>query len=107
MSSVPRTAPLQLVSDIVPYEPTVAEQTVEKITGGPSWPREWSYKERRKEILLALLDQHADNFDKHIEEVGTLIDHIRQVGIRGFIAENTNDEDFTYKKEFRETGDTE
>lgn len=77
-------------------DPTAAQQAVEKITGVPSPAKEWSYKERRKELLLALLDQHADNFDKNIEELGTLVDHLRQVGLRGFIAENTNDEDFTY-----------
>ena len=77
-------------------DPTAAQQAVEKITGIPSPAREWSYRERRKELLLALLDQHADNFDKNIEELGTLIDHLRQVGLRGFIAETTRDEDFTY-----------
>ena len=76
-------------------DPTAAQQAVERITGVPNPAKEWSYKERRKEILLALLDQHADNFDKNIEELGTLIDHLRQVGLRGFIAETTNDEDFT------------
>lgn len=86
-------------------DPTAAQQAVEKITGVPSPAKEWSYKERRKEILLALLDQHADNFDKNIEELGTLVDHLRQVGLRGFIAENTNDEDFTYKEESRESGE--
>lgn len=87
-------------------DPTAAQQAVEKITGVPSPAKEWSYKERRKELLLALLDQHADNFDKNIEELGTLIDHLRQVGLRGFIAENTNDEDFTYRKEYRESGES-
>ncbi len=77
-------------------DPTVAEETVEKITGVPSTARQWSYQERRKELLLALLDDHADNFDKNIEELGQIVDHLRQVGIRGFIAEHTNDEDFTY-----------
>ena len=76
-------------------DPTAAEETVEKITGVPSTARQWSYRERRKELLLALLDEHADNFDKNIEELGQMIDHLRQVGIRGFIAEHTNDEDFT------------
>ena len=78
-------------------EPTEAERTVEMITGRPSEAREWSYKERRKELLLALLDEHADNFDRRIDEFGEIVDHLRQVGIRGFIAESTNDEDFTFK----------
>ena len=79
-------------------DPTAAEKTVEKITGVPSTARQWSYRERRKELLLALLDQHADNFDKNIEELGQIVDHLRQIGIRGFIAEHTNDEDFTFEE---------
>ncbi len=79
-------------------DPTVAEETVEKITGVSSTARQWSYRERRKELLLALLDQHADNFDKNIEELGQIVDHLRQIGIRGFIAEHTNDEDFTFEE---------
>jgi transcriptional regulator with XRE-family HTH domain len=77
-------------------DPTAAEETVEKITGVPAAARQWSYRERRKELLLALLDEHADSFDKNIDELGRMVDHHRQVGIRGFIAEHTNDEDFTY-----------
>ena len=77
-------------------DPTAAEETVEKITGVPAAAKQWSYRERRKELLLALLDEHADSFDKNIDELGRMVDHLRQVGIRGFIAEHTNDEDLTY-----------
>lgn len=76
-------------------DPTTTEETVEKITGEPSTTRQWSYKERRKELLLALLDQHGDTFDTAIDDLGRVIDHLRHVGIRGFLAENTNDDDFT------------
>lgn len=75
-------------------EPTEAEQAVEKITGSPSGARRWSYKERRKELLLALLNDHADSLDSAVDELGRWVDHLRQVGIRGFIAEHTNDADF-------------
>ena len=77
-------------------DPTAAEETVEKITGVPGTAKQWSYQERRKELLLALLDEHADSLDNAVEELGRMVDHLRQVGIRGFIAEHTNDEDFTY-----------
>jgi transcriptional regulator with XRE-family HTH domain len=77
-------------------EPTTAEETVEKITGITADARQWSYRERRKELLLALLDEHADSFDSAVEELGRVVDHLRQVGMRGFIAEQTRDEDFTY-----------
>ncbi|MGA9595296.1 MAG: helix-turn-helix transcriptional regulator [Acidimicrobiia bacterium] len=77
-------------------EPTTAEQTIEKITGIPADAKQWSYRERRKELLLALLNEHADSLDNAVEELGRVVDHLRQVGIRGFIAEHTGDEDFTY-----------
>lgn len=75
-------------------EPSAAEEAVERITGVPSHARQWSYKERRKELLLALLDQHADDLDKAVDELGRWFDHLRQVGIRGFVAEHTMDADF-------------
>ena len=77
-------------------DPTTAEETVEKVTGVPAAAKQWSYRERRKELLLALLDEHADSLDSAVEELGQMVDHLRQVGIRGFIAEHTHDEDFTY-----------
>lgn len=77
-------------------DPTATEQAVERITGAPSPTGLWSYRERRKEILLALLDDQADRLDKAADELGTIFDHLRQVGIRGFIAEHTNDADFAY-----------
>lgn len=75
-------------------DPSAAEITVEKITGAPARSREWSYTERRKELLLAMLDQHADRLDHVADEMGAFFDHLRQVGIRGFVAEKTNDDDF-------------
>ncbi len=77
-------------------DPTAAEATVEKITGVPATAKQWSYRERRRELLLALLDEHADSLDNAVDELGRWMDHLRQVGIRGFIAEHTGDEDFTY-----------
>jgi transcriptional regulator with XRE-family HTH domain len=75
-------------------EPTAAEVTVEKITGQPSPSRQWSYQQRRKDLVLAMLDDHADRLDKAADELGGFFDHLRQVGIRGFVAEHTNDDDY-------------
>jgi hypothetical protein len=75
-------------------DPTAAEEIVERITGAPAAAREWSYRERRKEHLLALLDDHADELDAAVDEFGRWVDHLRQVGIRGFVAEHTRDSDF-------------
>jgi hypothetical protein len=64
------------------------------ITGQPARSRQWSYRDRRKELLLALLNQHGDELDNAIDELGRQLDHLRQVGIRGFIAEHTDDDDY-------------
>jgi transcriptional regulator with XRE-family HTH domain len=76
-------------------EPTASDEIVERLTGEPSAARQTSYKERRKELLLALAGQHADRFDTAIDELGHVVDHLRQVGLRGFLAETTNDDDLT------------
>jgi len=81
-------------------DPTELELTMEKITGAPAASRQ-SYRERRKRLLHALLDGYADNLDRAADELGTFFDHIRQIGIRGYVAEHINDEDFTYGPEAR------
>lgn len=73
---------------------------MEKITGAPATSRQ-SYRERRKRLLHALLDGYADNLDRAADELGSFFDHIRQVGVRGYVAEHLNDEDFTYGPEAR------
>jgi hypothetical protein len=78
-------------------EPTEAARTVEAITGSPSPPRQASYSERRKQMLLALLDQYADSVDNAAEEIGAFFDHLRQVGVRGLVAEHLDDPDYVYQ----------
>ena len=34
-------------------------------------------------MLLALLDNHADEFDNAVEELGKWVDHLRQAGHPG------------------------
>jgi len=46
-------------------EPAAA-RTMEVLTGRPSPAREDSYRQRRKEMLLALLDQYSDGVDKAV-----------------------------------------
>ncbi len=75
-------------------DPDAADEAAEKVTGITSPARRWSYRERRKEMMLALVDQHADSLDSAVDELGGWIDHLRQVGIRGFLAEHTDDDDF-------------
>lgn len=45
-------------------------------------------------MLLALLAQHADRVDEAADELGTFFDHLRQIGIRGLLAEKAGDPDF-------------
>jgi hypothetical protein len=79
------------------YEPSEAARTVEKITGRPSPARQTSYRERRKQLLLALLHQYADPVDNAAEEIGAFFDHLRQVGVRGLGAEQLDDPDYVYQ----------
>jgi transcriptional regulator with XRE-family HTH domain len=89
-------------------DPTTSDDTVEKLTGIPSNAKQWSYRERRKELLLALLDEHKDRFDDAVDELGRVVDHLRQVGLSGFLAEKTFDDDFLTHPTSDETasGDT-
>ena len=75
-------------------EPTEVDRTIENLTGRPSPARQTSYRERRKQLLLALLDQYTDDVDRAAEEIGTFFDHLRQVGVRGLVAERLNDGDY-------------
>jgi transcriptional regulator with XRE-family HTH domain len=77
-------------------DPNDLDRTIEAISGQPSPARKSSYRERRKEMLLALLDENSDQVDKAADEIGRFFDHLRQVGIRGFVAERLNDKDYAY-----------
>jgi transcriptional regulator with XRE-family HTH domain len=95
----------QRLRDIGIRQPTQAEAVVEILTGTPSDASQWSYKQRRKELLLALLDNYGDAYDDAIHQIGKVVDYLRQAGIRGYIAAKTNDDDFTYRPEHRPTGE--
>jgi hypothetical protein len=82
-------------------EPSEVDRTIENLTGKPSRARQDSYRQRRKEMLLALLDQYTDDVDRAADEIGTFFDHLRQVGVRGLVAERLNDPDYVYRPEHR------
>src|SRR5919106_2903982 len=71
-------------------DPTDADIAMEQIAGASSAARESSYRERRNEMLLALLDRDASRLDKAADELGAFFDHLRRVGIRGFVAEHVH-----------------
>jgi transcriptional regulator with XRE-family HTH domain len=77
-------------------EPTAADEKVARVFGAPTATTLNDYRHRRKEMLLALLDEYADEVDASADEIGKFFDHLRQVGIRGFIGERTMDEDFSF-----------
>jgi len=60
-----------------------------QMLAGSTNAAQWNYRQRRTALLLALENQHADDFDTAVEELGAIFDHLRQVGMRGFIAEKT------------------
>ncbi len=80
-------------------EPSEAARTVETLTGEPSPARQASYRERRKQMLLALLDHYGDRVDQSAEEMGAFFDHLRQVGVRGLVAEQLNDAGYLRRQE--------
>ena len=73
--------------------PEATDAVFQLLTGNDTSAHRWSYRERRRELLLALLDQQADAFDTAVEDLGRIVDRLRQIGIRGFLAETTNDRD--------------
>jgi hypothetical protein len=84
-------------------EPSAVDRTIEDLTGKPSRARQASYRQRRKEMLLALLDEYSDDVDRAADEIGTFFDHLRQVGVRGLVAERLDDPDYVYRPEQRHT----
>jgi transcriptional regulator with XRE-family HTH domain len=76
-------------------EPGGDDAGLERVYGAPTRATLSDYRHRRKELLLALLDEYADGVDEQAEQIGRFFDHLRQVGIRGFVAENAMDPDYT------------
>ena len=75
-------------------EPTEQDEALARVRGIPTARTLSDYRHRRKEMLLALLDEHADKVDASADELGRFFDHLRQVGIRGLIAEQLDDHDY-------------
>lgn len=65
-----------------------------RLPARPSPARQGSYRERRKQMLLALLDEYTDRVDQAAEEIGAFFDHLRLVGVRGLVAEHLSDPDY-------------
>jgi transcriptional regulator with XRE-family HTH domain len=75
-------------------EPNEDDTILERVYGQPTGRTLADYPTRRKELLLAMLDRHADDLDAAADELGGFFDQLRQVGIRGFVAEKASDPDY-------------
>ena len=83
-------------------EPGVADAIVERMSRGDRTPLTMAdYRTRRKELLIALLDQYSDAFDKAADELGGIVDQLRQIGLKAFVASTLNDPDYSSAPEFR------
>ena len=72
-------------------QPGADDDTLARLFGGPTPTTLNDYRHRRKQILLALLDDYADSVDATAEQMGQFFDHLRQVGVRGLVAEQLRD----------------
>jgi transcriptional regulator with XRE-family HTH domain len=84
-------------------EPDATDDKAGRIFGAPTARTLNDYRHRRKEMLLALLDEYADEVDASADEMGRFFDHLRQVGIRGFVAEHAMDDDYTFSAKNRKS----
>ena len=78
--------------------PPEYEQAIEDL---PSGVGPWTYKQRRKELLMALLEGMADEVDEAFDTISKFADQGRRAGIRNHIAELANDPDFAIPPENR------
>lgn len=62
-----------------------------------------NYKDRRKELLLDLVDHRADELDKVAAEMGKFFDYLHQLGVKGMLAAKLVDRDFAAQPEDRGT----
>jgi transcriptional regulator with XRE-family HTH domain len=74
-------------------EPDAHDESFAAVMGTPTRTVLNDYGHRRKELLLALLAEHGDGVDAAADEIGAFFDHLRQVGIRGLLAEKADDPD--------------
>ena len=75
-------------------DPDVAGSAVDQIAGPGVTAQLPAYRQRRSEMVLALLDSRADRLERAAGEIGAFFDHVRRLGLRSLIAqaERTTDE---------------
>ncbi|MHB2023681.1 MAG: hypothetical protein ACYCO3_10175 [Mycobacteriales bacterium] len=75
-------------------EPTADDDRYGAVTGDPGVRKMNSYAYRRKQMLLALFSERGDELDRAAETLGGFFDHLRAVGLRGYVAEKSGDPEF-------------
>jgi transcriptional regulator with XRE-family HTH domain len=84
-------------------EPDAADVTLERMSGGERTGKTMAdYRTRRKDLLIALLDRSSDKFDKATDELGGIVDQLRQLGLKAFVASTLNDPDYSASPEHRD-----
>ena len=84
-------------------EPDADDVGWERLTGQKTARQLYDYRTRRKELLLALLDEWSDDLDRAVEDLARVFDHLRLVGIRGLVTEKLRDREFLYDAAQRKT----
>jgi transcriptional regulator with XRE-family HTH domain len=83
-------------------EPDAVDVTLERMSGGLRTGKTMAdYRTRRKDLLIALVDQYSDGFDKAADELGAIVDQLRQIGLKAFVASTMNDPDYGLRPEDR------
>ena len=83
-------------------EPDAADVTLERMSGGERTGKTIAdYRTRRKDLLIALLDQSSDKFDKAADDLGAIVDQLRQLGLKAFVASKLNDPDYSASPKHR------
>ena len=83
-------------------EPDAADVTLERMSGGQRTGTTMAdYRTRRKDLLIAVLDRSSDKFDKAADELGAIVDELRQLGLKSFVAATLNDPDYSASPEHR------
>jgi transcriptional regulator with XRE-family HTH domain len=83
-------------------EPDTVDATLERMSSGYRTGRTMAdYRTRRKDLLIALLDQYSDEFDKAADDLGAIVDKLRELGLKTFVSATMNDPDYSLPPEHR------
>ena len=85
-------------------DPNPDERIFERITGEKSTTRKESFRERRKEMLLAYLRREASELDEALDKLKDFFVNASQLGVRGLISTAAKDPDYSQTTNQQTTG---